>query len=94
MGEAEPRRFEDVRQTVADDWRRQKNAETKKVYLARLREKYGVLIKAQAVAVSDGARKRQAAIEICCNCGSSKNRTRLRSEELRPDDFARIKGFI
>jgi parvulin-like peptidyl-prolyl isomerase len=59
--EAEPRRFEDVRQTVADDWRRQKNADTKEAYLARLRQKYGVLIDAQALADSDQAGKRQAA---------------------------------
>ena len=51
--EATLRRFEDVRPAVADDWRRQKNADTKEAYLARLREKFGVAIDEQNVAVSD-----------------------------------------
>jgi parvulin-like peptidyl-prolyl isomerase len=53
--EAEPRPFEDVRQAVAADWRRQKNADTKQAYLARLREKFGVTIDAQALSASETA---------------------------------------
>jgi hypothetical protein len=38
------RPFDDVRDTVTADWRRQRNSETKQAYLARLRDKYGVVI--------------------------------------------------
>jgi hypothetical protein len=46
--EAVPRPFEEVRQAVIEDWRRQKNVEAKETYLARLREKYGVVIEPPA----------------------------------------------
>jgi hypothetical protein len=41
---AELRPFDDVRDTVLVHWRRQWNSETKRAYLARLRDKYGVVI--------------------------------------------------
>ena len=41
---AEPRRFEDVRDQVLNDWRRDRERETKAAYLARLRDRYGVII--------------------------------------------------
>jgi parvulin-like peptidyl-prolyl isomerase len=50
--EAMPQRFEDVRQAVTEDWRRRKNVDAKQAYLARLREKYGVLIEAPAASRS------------------------------------------
>jgi hypothetical protein len=45
---AEPRRFEDVRNTVMDDWRRQLESDTKAAYLTKLRDKYGVVIEDSA----------------------------------------------
>jgi hypothetical protein len=60
--QAEPRRFEDVRQAVTEDWRRQKNADTQQAYLARLREKFGVTIDGQALSMAeDGAAGKLAA---------------------------------
>lgn len=49
LRQAEPRRFEDVRDAVVTDWRRQREIETKAAYVAKLRDKYGVV-------VDDGAR--------------------------------------
>jgi hypothetical protein len=57
MRGAEPRRFEDVRQAVSEDWRRQKNADTRQAYLTRLRQKFGVTIDDQALSMAeDGGR--------------------------------------
>jgi hypothetical protein len=42
--EGEPRRFEEVRNTVVDDWRRAKAVETNEAFLAKLRNKYGVVV--------------------------------------------------
>jgi parvulin-like peptidyl-prolyl isomerase len=39
---AEARGFETVRNAVMNDWRREREAETKAAYLAKLRDKYGV----------------------------------------------------
>jgi parvulin-like peptidyl-prolyl isomerase len=50
---AEPRRFEDVRDAVLNDWRREREQETKGAYLARLRDKYGVVIEESAKALVD-----------------------------------------
>jgi parvulin-like peptidyl-prolyl isomerase len=36
------RRFEDVRDAVMNDWRREQERNTKATYLAKLRDKYGV----------------------------------------------------
>ena len=36
------RRFEDVREAVTNDWRRERERETKAAYLSRLREKYRI----------------------------------------------------
>ncbi len=41
---AELRPFGDVRRAVVEDWRRVRESETKAAYLARLRDKYGVVI--------------------------------------------------
>jgi parvulin-like peptidyl-prolyl cis-trans isomerase-like protein len=40
----EPRPFEEVRGKVLEDWRHRKETEMRAAYLAKLREKYGVLI--------------------------------------------------
>ncbi len=45
---AEPRRFEDVRSRVAEDWRRRREGDIKAAYLAKLRDKYGVIIEGGA----------------------------------------------
>jgi hypothetical protein len=45
---AEPGRFEDVREVVLGDWRRERERETKAAYLARLRDKYGVVVEESA----------------------------------------------
>jgi hypothetical protein len=60
--DAVSRRFDDARQTVADDWRRQRNADTKEAYVAKLREKYGVATGRLVLSVQEqGAREKQAA---------------------------------
>jgi hypothetical protein len=60
--EAETRRFEDAREAVANDWRRQRNADTKDAYLAKLREKYGVAANRQILSLPEqGDRAKQAA---------------------------------
>jgi len=56
---AEPRRFEEVRNTVTDDWRRDRERETKAAYLAKLRDKYGVVIDGSAKSLSSSDRKEQ-----------------------------------
>ena len=45
-GEARP--FEDVREAVANDWRRERERETKAAYLLRLRDKYRITTDASA----------------------------------------------
>jgi hypothetical protein len=50
---AEPRRFEDVREAVLNDWRRERERETKAAYLARLRAKYEVVVDEKAKALLD-----------------------------------------
>jgi parvulin-like peptidyl-prolyl isomerase len=47
--QGEPRRFEDVRKTVLDDWRRWKAVETNEAFLGKLRSKYGVVVDAGAM---------------------------------------------
>lgn len=44
LRQAEPRRLEDVRDAVVTDWRRQREIETKAAYVAKLRDKYGVVV--------------------------------------------------
>jgi hypothetical protein len=46
--QGEPRRFEDVRKTVLDDWRTWKAVETNEAFLGKLRNKYGVVVDAGA----------------------------------------------
>jgi hypothetical protein len=56
-----PRPFEDVRKTVIDDWRRWKAVETNEAFLAKLRNKYGVVIDAGTETLLAQEPKRQAA---------------------------------
>lgn len=41
---AEPKPFEEVRQTITADWHREQDITTRTQYIAKLREKYGVVI--------------------------------------------------
>ncbi len=59
--QGEPRRFEDVRKTVIDDWRRWKAVETNEAFLAKLRNKYGVVIDSGVNLFLEQEAKRQAA---------------------------------
>jgi parvulin-like peptidyl-prolyl isomerase len=56
----EMRRFEDVRGAVLDDWRREKTAEARKEYLARLRDKYGVVVDQDALSQQGRVAESQA----------------------------------
>ena len=51
------RRFEDVRDVVTNDWRREREKATKAAYLAKLRDKYRVVIDpaAERLLGSDGS---------------------------------------
>jgi hypothetical protein len=60
LSAAEPRRFEDVRNTVMDDWHRQRESETKAAYLTKLRDKYGVVIEDSAKPLFDSDLKGRA----------------------------------
>jgi PPIC-type PPIASE domain len=44
LSPTEPRRFEDVRDKVLTDWRRERQREMKAAYIERLREKHGVVV--------------------------------------------------
>jgi hypothetical protein len=44
--EGKPRPFDEVRQAVLDDWRRQKARDASEAFLSTLREKYGVVVDA------------------------------------------------
>ncbi len=56
----EPRRFEDVRDAVIDDWHRGKAIKTSEAFLAKLRDKYGVVVDARAKLLLEPEPKRQA----------------------------------
>nr|WP_246504972.1 peptidylprolyl isomerase [Microvirga antarctica] len=58
--QGEPHRFEDVRKTVMDDWRRWKANETNEAFLANLRNKYGVVVDPDAKPLLEQEPKRQA----------------------------------
>ena len=51
--------FENVRNTVMDDWRRWKAVETNEAFLAKLRNKYGVVIDPDAKLLLEQETKRQ-----------------------------------
>jgi hypothetical protein len=46
--EGKPRAFEEVRSALLDDWRRQKAKEAAEAYIEKLRDKYGVVVDADA----------------------------------------------
>jgi PPIC-type PPIASE domain len=54
---SDTRRFEDVREVVTNDWRREREKDTKATYLAKLRDKYGVATDpgAKQLLAADGA---------------------------------------
>ncbi len=58
--QGEPRPFEEVRNTVMDDWRRWKAVETNEAFLAKLRNKYGVVVDPDAKLLLEQETKRQA----------------------------------
>ena len=57
--QGEQRPFENVRNTVMDDWRRWKAVETNEAFLAKLRNKYGVVIDPDAKLLLEQETKRQ-----------------------------------
>jgi hypothetical protein len=59
--QSEPGRFEDVHKTVMDDWRREKAAEVNDAFLAKLRNKYGVVVDPDANLLLEPEPKRHAA---------------------------------
>jgi PPIC-type PPIASE domain len=55
MRPGEPRRYEDVRHAVLEDWRHQKETEMRDAFLAKLRDKHSVIIEESARALSSPA---------------------------------------
>ena len=58
--QGEPRRYEDMRNAVLEDWRKAKERETKDAYLDKLRDKYGVVVEDSARSFMAGTLDRQA----------------------------------
>ena len=57
---SKPKPFEEVRKEVTEEWHHQQDIATRSEYLARLREKYGVVIDDRARQVLAGAPIKQA----------------------------------